>query len=238
MHECSQALTGSWTIYDETNWPVTTTPASYAYTSADTDAWNRLLASPNYSKTGQPDYFVSCLYQTGGTAYYTPCPITVGSYDAARYSCQGTAPCSGTKHGGQCKPFMNLVAYRSGPGIYQGPAPYYLFKAFPTDPCIKYTTLTCNLPVGQQVLRPTNDQDMPVATFSLLTEGDFLRMPDGHATIVVRKVSSTQVVVLDSNWSSVNQEQVSSHVMGFNNNHDVTDLGSYRILKCVYTGYC
>lgn len=219
IQECSQAMWGSWWTFNETNWPTGTTYATYAYTSADIGAWNLLMSSTRYSSGA----WVACLEYTGGTYTITPCYLSYGSADMPNYTCQGS--CSGAyMHGGQCKPFMNLVAYRSGQ--YQNPG--YGWKDFPLDSTIDSWS--------------TAADQMPYATYSNIVEGDFLRRTTSttpHAAIVVRKISSSQVIVLDSNWSGGNgRERVSSHSMGFTGSNDINDLGTYRVLKCAYTGGC
>ena len=239
IRECSQAMSGSWWTYNETNWPDGPTPtyATYAYTSADAGAWNLLLA--NTGGYGYSGFYTSCMrYRSEGYLPwpYTACQLSLstgyGSYEMPNYTCQGNCS-SGYKRGGQCKPFMNLVAYRSG--TYQNPG--YQWRSFPTDKCIRYTTATCN--TGNPVTRPDNDADMPKATYANIVEGDYLRRPDGHAVIVVRKISSSQVIVLDSNWSGGDgSERVSSHSMAFSSGDSNSNLGAYRVLKCAYTGVC
>ena len=128
---------------------------------------------------------------------------------------------------------MNLVAYRSGTYQLSG----YGFKIFPPDHCITYTTASCDS--SNKVLRPTNDTDMPMATYANIVEGDYLRRPNGHALIVVRKISSSQVVDLDSNSVGGDSfEQAASHVLGFTSGDTNSNLGAYRVLKCAYTGHC
>lgn len=246
IRECSQAISGSWWTYDETNWPeyeqsngyTGVTLGSYAYISNDLGAWGKLLdATTAYSVRG---YYTSCRSEAAdppstdpdeGVVNYTPCHLAYGDLDtASSYDYQG-----GYYHGGQCKPFMNLVAYRSG--LYQNP--YYAWKSFPTDLCIYYTTATCNYDPAYRVARPTDDTDMPMATYSNIEPGDYLRLPWGHALIVVRKIDSSNVVVLDSNWvgGGNGYEKIGSHVLGFSGSGN-NNLGNYRVLKCAYTGNC
>lgn len=207
---------GSWWTHNETEWPTGNNYATYAYSSADTGAWNSLLNSSQYGS----GYFVSCLSHTGGSYNYSYL-LSYGAFDMPNYTCQGSCP--GTRmHGGQCKPFMNLIAYRSG--IYQGTS--FAWKSFPSDTAISNWSQASN--------------QMPVATFANIVEGDFLRMPNGHAVTIVRKISSSRVVVLDSNWlgGGDGDEVVRSHELGFTGAGGTHDLGSYRVLKCVYTGGC
>lgn len=227
MQEASQAMTGSWSTYNENSWPTGTNYANYAYTLADRGAWNKLLASPRYGN----GYFVSCSSYHNRSPNYGPCSVSWGAFEMPYYTCQGYCP-SMYMRGGQCKPFMNLVAYRSG--IYQTSG--YGFKSFPADGDI------ANLNGSP---RPTNDPDMPLATYANILPGDFLRRPDGHATIVVSKINSLRVVVFDSNWTGTSgvsngngYEIVSSHELGFSGSGSWSDLGTYRVLKCVYTGRC
>lgn len=225
IRECSQAMWGSWWTYNETNWPTGTTYASYAYTSADIGAWNLLLA--NTGGYGYSGFYTSCMrYRSEGHLPYpyTACQLSestgAGSYEMPYYTCQGYCP-SAYKRGGQCKPFMNLVAYRSG--TYQNPG--YAWKSFPVDSAIN----------GWD----TSADQMPYATYTNILPGDYLRRPYGHALIIVRKINSSRVVVLDSNWSGGDgAEIVSSHEMGFTGGGGNSDLGAYRVLKCAYTGGC
>jgi hypothetical protein len=230
IQECSQAMSGSWWTYNETNWPAGTTYATYAYTSADIGAWNLLLANyGGYASNGTyyPGFYVSCMrYRSEG---YLPSPYSIchlslttgyGSYEMPNYTCQGNCSTS-HKRGGQCKAFMNLVAYRSG----QYQLPGYGWKNFPSDSTI--------------VNWSTAVDQMPYATYSNIEPGDFLRRPYGHALIVVRKISSAQVIVLDSNWTDGDgYEKVTSHEMAFTGTGKSSDLGTYRVLKCAYTGGC
>jgi hypothetical protein len=230
INECSQAMTGNWWTYTSSNWPTTTTYATYAYTSSDAGAWNLLLDNTykcvQYSSDGKTclnnvrGWWTSCKKTLADGPQYTPCNLAAetgyGDLDVpiSNYTCQGSCASASYMRGGQCKPFMNLIAYRSG--IWQGSG--YAFKLLPTDGVIAGS--------------------MPLATYDTIVEGDFLRMPYDHALIVVRKVSNTQVVVLDSNWTGGNgAERVSSHVLGFSGSGR-NNLGNYRVLKCIYTGAC
>ncbi|MFA6603599.1 MAG: hypothetical protein WCT10_02010 [Patescibacteria group bacterium] len=221
IQECSQSMSGSWWTYNETNWPTGTTYGTYAYISNDLGAWGKLLDNTyNYGIRG---WWTSCRKTNSPqTNNYGPCSLTYGDLDTASlYDCQGT--CTGGIHhrGGQCKPFMNLVAYRSG--TYQNPG--YAWKSFPND-----ATIAASDPNGTL---------MPAATYANIVEGDYLRRPYGHALIIVRKISSSQVIVLDSNWSGGNgTEQISSHSMAFGSGDSDSNLGAYRVLKCAYTGGC
>lgn len=220
IQECSQAMTGSWWTYNETNWPTGTTYGTYAYISSDLGAWGKLLDNTyNGSVRG---WWTSCR-RTSGVQNFSPCSsqIVYGDLDTASlYDSQ-----SGYKHGGQCKPFMNLVAYRSGK--YQGVN--YAWKSFPSDGAISTWS--------------TAPDQMPWATYANIVEGDYLRRTTSgtqHAAIVVRKISSSQVVVMDSNWvnNGDGYETIGSHMMGFTGSGGISDLGSYRVLKCAYTGGC
>lgn len=247
MQECSQSMWGSWTAYDETNWPTGTTYGTYAYISNDLGAWGKLLDATygctydingNCATPWTRGWWTSCR-STTSTRNYTPCSDSLTYYGdlntASLYDCQGTCTSGIHHHGGQCKPFMNLVAYRSG--LYQNPG--YAWKAFPTDTCITYTTATCTLPPAQRIVRPDNDVNMPKATYSNIVEGDYMRRPNGHALIIVRKISSSQVIVLDSNWTGGDgAEQISSHSMAFTSGDSNSNLGAYRVIKCAYTGAC
>lgn len=224
INECSQAMTGSWWTYTTSNWPRTTTYANYAYTSSDLGAWDLLRTSTAYSGSGTTGYYVSCLY-VHPTKLYSPCYLTLfGSSEMPSYTCQGSCSASSKMHGGQCKAFSNLVAYRSG--IYQGSS--YAFKAFPGDSTVN---------------------GYPLATYANVIPGDFVRRTVAnsvHSAVVVSVISSTQAIVLDSNWTSANpsdhtngngDEVVSSHAMSFSGG-GLGDLSTYHVMKCVYTGGC
>ncbi len=228
IQECSQAMTGSWWTYNATNWPTGTTYGTYAYISNDLGAWGKLLDNTyNYGIRG---WWTSCRKTNSPpTNNYGPCSLTYGDLDTASlYDSQGGS----YKHGGQCKPFMNLVAYRSG--LYQNPG--YAWKSFPSDACIKCSNCDNN----NCIARSDTDTNYPKATYANIVEGDYLRRPYGHAAIVVRKISSSQVIVLDSNWVNGGDgyETIGSHSMGFTGSNDNYDLGAYRVLKCAYTGGC
>jgi hypothetical protein len=234
INECSQAMTGNWWTYNETNWPLGDKYATYAYSLADQGAWNLLMA--NFGRTladgtKQPAYFVSCLHKKG-VVYYYPCGLLAyGSSQMPYYTCQGSCLSGSKVRGGQCKPFMNLVAYRSG--TYQNPG--YRWKSFPSDACIACS----NCDEAHCIRRSDYDAGYPKATFANIVEVDYLRRPYGHAAIVVRKVSSTRVVVLDANWlTGDGNEVVGSHELGFTGTGSLSDLGTYRVLKCAYTGAC
>lgn len=219
VQEASYAMTGSYATYAPDDWPTMDTYARYDYTLTDRGAWNLLLDSPSYGY----GRYVSCMAYRSQGWLYAPCGLSAsagyGSFEMPYYTCQGSCP-SARMRGGQCKAFMNLVAYRSG--RYQGPG--YAFKAFPPDAAIaKWST--------------ASDQ-MPYATYADILPGDFLQRPDGHALIVVRKISASQVVVFDSNWlDGDGAEVVGSHTLGFSGSGD-SDLGNYRVLKCAYDGGC
>ena len=222
INECSQAMSGSWWTYNETNWPTGTTDGSYAYISNDLGAWGKLLDNTYNGST--KGWWTSCR-STSTVRNYTPCSDTLTVYGdldtPSLYDCQGACTSGIKHHGGQCKPFMNLIAYRSG--LYQGPN--YAWKTLPSDSAIAASD--------------PNGTLMPTATYANIVEGDFLRRPSGHALIIVRKVSSSQVIVLDSNWSGGDGgEQISSHSMAFGSGNSNSNLGAYRVLKCVYTGAC
>jgi hypothetical protein len=226
IEECSQAMSGSWTTYNSTNWPTSTTYGSYAYISNDLGAWGLLLDNTYNGLTR--GWWTSCR-STSSVQNYAPCSSTYTHYGdldtASLYDCQGTCTSGIHHHGGQCKPFMNLVAYRSG--LYQNPN--YAWKAFPTDTCITNTTASCN--TGTKVLRPVTDADMPTVANTTLIPGDYLRLPGGHAAIVVNIANSPNIVVLDSNYvGGDGTETIASHTM------TLTQLAAYRVLKCAYAG--
>ena len=241
IQECSQAMVGSHDTYNVGNWPTGTTYATYAYVSSDSGAWNKLLDS-TYGCTRNSGgacitpwtrgWWTSCR-STNSVLNYTPCNETYGNLNvASQFDCQGTCTSSSRHRGGQCKSFINLVAYRSGIYQYSG----YGFRVLPNDLCITNTTASCNS--SKPIARPANDPDMPLATYANIVEGDFLRKPNGHAVIVVRKVNSSTVIVLDSNWTGGDgSEIISSHQMNFGQGNS-SDLSAYRVLKCIYTGRC
>lgn len=226
VQEASFAMTGNYGTYTTTNWPTADTYGNHYYTSTDIGAWNALLNAPRYTYGSTVGFFVSCMRRRSEghlPSPYTACQLSTssgyGSFEMPYYTCQGSCP-STRMHGGQCKPFMNLVAYRSGQ--YHGAN--FAFKALPSD-----GTISSKAP---------SDPDMPVATYANILEGDLLRRPGGHAVIVVRKISSSQVVVFDSNWlGGDGAENVGSHSFGFSGSGN-SNLGNYRVLKCVYTGNC
>jgi hypothetical protein len=225
VQEASFAMVGNYNTYTPDNWPTSTTYASYYYTLTDTGAWNALLGSDRYGPNG---YYVSCMRYRSAGHIHEPCWLSestgFGSFEMPYYTCQGSCP-SNRMRGGQCKPFMNLVAYRSGQ--YHGPN--YAFKAFPSDPDITNWS--------------TAADQMPYATYANILPGDFLRLPNGHALTIVRKVSISQVVVFDSNWvddgagHNGGAEVVGSHALGFTGSGNY-NLGNYRVLKCAYNGNC
>jgi hypothetical protein len=121
-------------------------------------------------------------------------------------------------HGGQCKPFMNLIAYRAG--VYKNSDGS--IKPLPSDPVIS---------------------GYPLATYNTIQPGDLLRRttpPTQHAAIVVRKIDANTVVVFDSNWvgGGDGAEVAGSHVLGFSGSGGITDLNTYHVLSCVYSGTC
>jgi hypothetical protein len=78
---------------------------------------------------------------------------------------------------------------------------------------------------------------MPYATYDNILPGDYLRMPYGHAAIVVRKIPSPtapQAVIFDSNWlGGDGNEAVGSHALGWTGS-SYYNLGNYRVIKCAY----
>ena len=241
IQECSQAMSGSWSTYDSTNWPTGTTYGTYAYVSSDLGAWGRLLDATYGCTTNTTGscitpwtrgWWTSC-QSTVSVRNYTLCTETYGDLDTAtQFDCQGSCTNGVHHHGGQCKPFMNLVAYRSGLYQAQTPTDQHAWKAFPPDSAIAASD--------------PNGTLMPKATYANIVEGDYLRRPktstvgDPHATIVVKKIDSAHVIVMDSNWvnGGDGNETIGSHSMGFTGTGAISDLGSYRVLKCVYAGGC
>lgn len=187
-------------------WSTSTVAASYAYVSEDSGAWNSLRSA--YGT------LVSCRNDNDSSNNYTPCSLTYGADNVSQYVCQNNCGTYGY-HGGQCKGFMNLVAYRSG--VYHGTN--WAWKTLPTDSWIASNT--------------------SLLTYATAQAGDLLRKTTSgpHATITVRVISSSQIVVMDSNWVDGN-ENIISHVLGYSGSGTTSDLGTYRVLNCVYAGTC
>lgn len=188
-------------------WSTSTVAASYAYVSEDSGAWTSLRSA--YGT------LVSCRNDNDSSNNYTPCTLTYGSDNVSQYVCQNNCGASGY-HGGQCKAFMNLVASRSG--VYHN-SPNFTWKTLPLDSWIASNT--------------------SLSTYATSQPGDILRKTTAspHAAITVRVISSSQIVVMDSNWVDGN-ENITSHVLGYSGSGTASDLGTYRVLNCVYAGTC
>lgn len=206
--EAARAMVGP-TGADGYTWSTSTTNASYAYVSEDSGAWSSLRSA--YGT------LVSCRNDNDTTNNYTPCSLTYGTDNVSQYVCQTNCGTYGY-HGGQCKAFMNLVAYRSG--VYHGTN--WAWKTLPTDSWIASNT--------------------SLSTYATALPGDLLRKTTSsqHAVIIVRVISSSQIVVMDSNWVSGGDgyEKIGSHVLGYTGSGTSSDLGTYRVLNCVYAGTC
>jgi hypothetical protein len=203
--EAARAMVGP-SGADGYTWGTSTTNASYAYVSEDSGAWSSLRTA--YGT------LVSCRNDNDTANNYTPCSLTYGSDNVSQYVCQNNCGTYGY-HGGQCKAFMNLVAYRSG--VYHGTN--WAFKTLPSDSWIASNT--------------------SLSTYATAQAGDVLRKTTSspHAAITVRVISSSQVVVMDSNWSD-GYEKIISHTLGYSGSGTTSDLGAYRVLNCVYAGTC
>lgn len=215
--EAARAMVGP-SLAGTHTWGTSTVTSIHNYVGEDSGAWTSLR--------GGYGTFTSCRHDNDASNNFSPCSLTYGSDTVNQYSCQGSCP-AGTYRGGQCKAFMNLVAYRSG--VYHGAS--WAWKTFPLDSVIDDAGTS-----------------YPLATYATVATGDLLRRPTSagspHAAIVVRVISSSQIVVVDSNWvnpgggSGDGLEIIASHTMGFTGTWAVTDLGSYHRLSCVYAGTC
>lgn len=214
--EAARAMVGSGgaTGY---SWSTSDTYASSGYAAEDAGAWSFLrnaYSNTNSSGVWTTGHDVSCRADNDSSNNYTPCSLTSGSDNVSQYVYQ-----SGFYRGGQCKAFMNLVAYRSG--VYHGTN--WAFVKFPADSWIASNT--------------------SLSTYATAQPGDLLRKTTSlqHAVIIVRKISSSQIVVVDSNSIGANSngnEKVGSHTLGYTGSGSTSDLGVYRVLNCVYTGGC
>jgi hypothetical protein len=210
--EAARAMVGP-SLAGTHTWGTGTTTSIHAYASEDSGAWSSLRTAYGTN--------TSCRNDNDTSNNFTPCSLTYGSDVVGIYTCQGYCP-AGTYRGGQCKAFMNLVAYRSG--VYHGAS--WAFRTFAVDSTID-----------------DGGTNYPLATSSNVTVGDLLRRPTSagnpHAAIVVRVISASQIVVVDSNWvNGSGAETVASHTMGFTGTGTVSDLGTYHRLSCVYTDAC
>lgn len=194
-------------------WSTSTTYAGYNnYLGEDTGAWSSVLSSGSYSG------IASCWYWGGSGCHVS------ASYDPSnpsQYTCQNTTcpSASGKYRGGQCKPFTNLILYRSG--VYHV-AGTWNFKSLPSDsaiPSVASLLTTSSMQLGDVLRRTTSGSP--------------------HATIIVRILSTTQAVVFDSNWlGGDGYEYIGSHVLNIltsgGSNGGLSDLDTYYDLDCVY----
>lgn len=186
--------------------------ATASYVSTDAGAWSSLRSAYGI--------YVSCRNDDDSSNNYTPCYLTYGTDTVSQYECQNGS-CSNNYHGGQCKAFSNLVAYRSG--IFHGND--WAWKSLPID---SWISSNCNY-----------------ITSGSIQAGDVLRSTSyGHSVIVARVFSSTSVMVIDSNWVLPNStdsgngyELIGAHEMSFSGS-GIGDLDNYRVLNCVYNNDC
>lgn len=192
----------------QSSWSTTDTYSNYPYVAEDPGAWASLRAA--YSSWGITGWWINCRHDADWYNNYTPCALQYGGDNVWQYGFQGNR-----SRGGQCKGFVNLVLYRSG--VYHGSN--WQFKMLPPD-------------------SSTTMHNQPMATYATITPGDVLRRPGGHAVIVVRKISSNQIVVVDSNWlGGDGYEAIGSHTLSFSGSGN-NNLGNYRNLTCVYNETC
>jgi len=205
---------------DSEDWsPVGEMFATASYVSTDTGAWSSLRNAAEYAYGGVTAYYVSCRADNDTSNNYTPCSLTKGSDTVSEYECQNGS-CSNNYHGGQCKAFANLVAYRSG--IFHGTN--WAWKSFPS-----YAWISSNC---------SN------TTSGSIQAGDVLVYPNNHTLIVARVFSSTSVMVIDSNWVRPNSDEsgngyelIGAHEMSFSGS-GLGDLDNYKVLNCVYNNDC
>ncbi len=192
------------------SWSTADTYSTHAYVAEDPGAWSSLRASSQYSSWGITGWWINCRHDADWYNNYTPCSLQYGGDNVSQYGFQG-----GRSRGGQCKGFVNLVLYRSG--VYHGAN--WAFKALPSD----WSATMSN---------------QPWATYASIAPGDVLRRPGGHALIVVRKISSSQIIVVDSNWlGGDGAEAIGSHTIGFSGSGN-NNLSNYRNLTCIYNESC
>lgn len=217
VREAARAIAGPNSVLTS-SWPESALYAGYPYITEDPMAWQHVLEWYGARLT-------SCKRDGYGYAYY-PCCLNFGPSVVASYASQsGPRNCSDGEthfHGGQCKAFVNMLAYRSG--VYRRADGG--FKPLPTDNEIRF---------GDAV-------DYPWATRATIAVGDILRYVgpanEAHALVVVKKISSSRYIVVDSNWvGGEGREIIGSHEMTFSGK-GVANLGNYRVLACVYSGRC
>lgn len=206
LWEATRAVVGSANADSEDWSPTGDMYATSSYVSTDTGAWSSLRSAYGI--------YVSCRNDNDSSNNYTPCSLQYGSDDVSQYECQNGS-CTSNYHGGQCKAFSNLVAYRSG--VFHGND--WAWKSLPSD---SWITSNCNY-----------------VTSGNIQAGDVLRSTSyGHAVIVARVFSSTSVMVIDSNWlGGDGYEKVGAHEMSFSGS-GISDLDNYRVLNCVYNNDC
>lgn len=207
LWEATIAVVGSANADSEDWSPATEMHATASYVSTDIGAWNSLRSA--YGT------LVSCRKDSDDGNNYTPCNLVYGADNAYQYECQNGS-CTNNYHGGQCKAFSNLVAYRSG--IFHGNN--WAWKTLPADAWIA--------------------SNCDYVTSGTIQAGDVLRSTSyGHSVIVARVFSSTSVMVIDSNWidDGDGDEKVGAHAMSFSGS-GIGDLDNYRVLDCVYANDC
>lgn len=184
---------------------------TYNYAGEDWGAWESLRYAT--TKDGDIGWYLSCRRDNGTARYSCSDQIQYSASNPSQYGLQG-----GIGRGGQCKPFTNLVAYRSG--VFHGPN--WAFVALPSD--------------GN-----TNESSAPYSTPSTVKAGDILRNRQSneeiHSVIVVHVTnnSNNDVVVLDSNWNGGDgAEQIGTHIMNYaGSGRD--NLGRYNTYNCIYS---
>jgi len=201
LWEATRAVVGSANADSEDWSPAGTMYATSSYVSTDTGAWNSMLNA----------YGNNACCVDGGLS---PCSLTYPCSTVLFYECQSSS-CTNNYHGGQCKAFSNLVAYRSG--VFHGDNGAW--KSLPTD---SWITSNCSY-----------------VTSGTIQAGDVLRSTSySHSVIVARVFSSTSVMVIDSNWLGGNgYEKVGAHEMSFSGS-GIGDLDNYRRINCVYNNNC
>lgn len=200
LWEATRAMVGSDDADDEDWSPAGTMYATASYVSTDTGAWSSMLSAY--------EGYACCVDDD-----LEPCYLTYPCSTVLFYECQGSS-CSNNYHGGQCKAFSNLIAYRSG--VFHGNN--WAWKSLPSDTWI------------------SNNCDN--TSSASIQAGDVLRYSGYHSMILARVFSSTSVMVIDSNWVGGNgNEKVGAHEMSFNGS-GISDLDNYKVLDCVYDNDC
>jgi hypothetical protein len=201
LWEATRAVVGSANADSEDWSPAGTMYATSSYVSTDTGAWNSMLNA----------YGNNACCVDGGLS---PCYLTYPCSTVLFYECQDGS-CTNNYHGGQCKAFSNLVAYRSG--IFHGDNGAW--KSLPLD---SWIASNCS-----------------AVTSGTIQAGDVLRSTSySHSVIVARVFSSTSIMVIDSNWiGGGGYEKVGAHEMSFSGS-GINDLDNYRVINCVYNNNC